>query len=173
MRKLDDDDDDDKEDEKEAKVNAREEAQIKASPTQDSPGVPEELPQGDATSPVRTFDASVSPPAWPKGRTRAARKQPARAPFSIPEGSQVVSLVSSSPEPEYTEDYAEDSADETYDEPKALPRRSGWVQKRTGTTKSQRRSTKGASTRGVSAATAMAARRAASLGLKRKTSVRS
>ncbi|KAK3326887.1 hypothetical protein B0H66DRAFT_171251 [Apodospora peruviana] len=47
--------------------------------------------------------------------------------FSIPEGSQVVSLLTSSPEPE--EDYAEDGADGTYEDPDSLPCGSGWVKK--------------------------------------------
>lgn len=93
-----------------------------------------------AKSKVTTFDASVSPPALSKLRQKskpspspesASKKvrnpkgkgnKPSGPAFSIPEGSQVVSLMTSSPEPqpepedepEYTELYAEDSLDEDY-----------------------------------------------------------
>ncbi|KAK3995701.1 hypothetical protein QBC44DRAFT_233413 [Cladorrhinum sp. PSN332] len=63
-------------------------------------------------------------------------------PFQIPKGSQVVSLLTSSPEPPVEEDYAEDDIDETYkdsgmddgeeeeDEGSSLPHGSGWVEKK-------------------------------------------
>ncbi|KAK1756688.1 hypothetical protein QBC47DRAFT_377443 [Echria macrotheca] len=51
--------------------------------------------------------------------------------FKIPQGSQVVSLLTSSPEPEVVEDYAEDSIDETYDP--EMPSGPGWVRKKWGT----------------------------------------
>lgn len=97
---------------------------------------------------MATFDASVSPPALSKPRRRPASrasqgstdkvkkttpkgKRKSGSQFTIPEGSQVVSLMTSSPErpepqaddafvdepeeePEYTEMYAEDSMDEDY-----------------------------------------------------------
>ncbi|KXX73960.1 hypothetical protein MMYC01_209691 [Madurella mycetomatis] len=50
------------------------------------------------------------------------------SPFRVPEGSQVVSLLTSSPEPEVEENYAEDSIDETYKEPD-MPEGRGWVKK--------------------------------------------
>lgn len=75
--------------------------------------------------------------------------------FRIPEGSQVVSLLSSSPEPEAVENYAEDDIDETYkdsgadeeeeeeeEEESSLPRGSGWVKKNK---KSKRVGTRGMS----------------------------
>ncbi|KAK3935584.1 hypothetical protein QBC46DRAFT_397159 [Diplogelasinospora grovesii] len=49
--------------------------------------------------------------------------------FSIPEGSQVVSLLTSSPEPVFEENYAEDSIDGTYEDSTSLPSGSGWVKK--------------------------------------------
>jgi hypothetical protein len=62
-------------------------------------------------------------------RTNAGRSaRHASSPFVIPEGSQVVSLLSSSPEPEVEEYYAEDSLDETYEDPD-LPSGPGWVKK--------------------------------------------
>lgn len=58
--------------------------------------------------------------------SRSARES--KSPFVIPEGSQVVSLLDSSPEPEIEEHYADDSVDETYREP-GMPTGSGWVKK--------------------------------------------
>ncbi|KAK4237482.1 hypothetical protein C8A03DRAFT_15970 [Achaetomium macrosporum] len=72
-------------------------------------------------------------PASPPARIKAERATTSsrNSPFVVPEGSQVVSLLSSSPEPELEEHYAEDSIDETYAEPSSsLPDGSGWVQKR-------------------------------------------
>ncbi|KAJ4302496.1 hypothetical protein N0V88_002642 [Collariella sp. IMI 366227] len=48
--------------------------------------------------------------------------------FVPPEGSQVVSLLTSSPEPVLEEHYAEDSIDETYKK-SSMPTGSGWVKK--------------------------------------------
>jgi len=77
---------------------------------------------------IKTEKARVAPPPRPRvSRSRGLTQTP----FSIPEGSQVVSLVSSSPEPEVHEDYAEDSIDETYEEPD-MPKGPGWVSKRVG-----------------------------------------
>lgn len=92
---------------------------------------------------VTSFDTSVSPPVLPKPRqkTRASSGSAEKATnasdkglkasgsaLSIPEGSQVVSLMTSSPEPEpedepeYTEMYADDSLDDDYhgDSPHSL-----------------------------------------------------
>ncbi|KAL2118735.1 hypothetical protein VTJ04DRAFT_8395 [Mycothermus thermophilus] len=64
-------------------------------------------------------------------KTRSNRSaRPEQSSFVIPPGSQVVSLISSSPEPELEEHYAEDSIDETYQEP-GMPTGSGWVPKKT------------------------------------------
>lgn len=99
---------------------------------------------------MTTFEASVSPPAFSKARPKSgpraspASKDKVKKPsgkgkgsrasgstFTVPEGSQVVSLMTSSPapepepeaeaaidepedEPEYTEMYAEDSLDDDY-----------------------------------------------------------
>jgi hypothetical protein len=76
---------------------------------------------------IKLESTSLSP-----GRAvRANSSKTARAtgsPFVVPGGSQVVSLVSSSPEPELEEHYAEDSIDETYKEPSVLAS-SGWIKK--------------------------------------------
>jgi hypothetical protein len=78
-----------------------------------------------ATAPdIKTERASPSPA--PSVRTSSNRT--VRASGSPPEGSQVISLLTSSPEPELEEHYAEDSIDETYEEP-GLPSGSGWVRK--------------------------------------------
>jgi hypothetical protein len=62
-------------------------------------------------------------------RANSSKTAPATSsPSVVPGGSQVVSLVSSSPEPELEEHYAEDSIDETYKEP-SVPADSGWVKK--------------------------------------------
>jgi hypothetical protein len=70
-----------------------------------------------------------SPP--PISRTRRRRTTQTSRKFSIPEGSQVVSFLTSSSEPEVEEHYAEDSIDETYGEPEDsdIPAGNGWVQK--------------------------------------------
>lgn len=67
----------------------------------------------------------------PQSRRRAQPQSPSSQ-FNIPRGSVVVSLVSSSPEPEVTENYAEDHIDETYEEPSPLPDGSGWIKKPLG-----------------------------------------
>ena len=61
-------------------------------------------------------------------KTHNAKIARASSPLAVPEGSQVISLLSSSPEPELEEHYADDSIDETYNEP-SMPTGSGWVQK--------------------------------------------
>ena len=61
-------------------------------------------------------------------KTHAAKTACTSSPLAVPKGSQVISLLSSSPEPELEEHYADDSIDETYDEP-SMPAGSGWVQK--------------------------------------------
>ncbi|KAK1777078.1 hypothetical protein QBC45DRAFT_470503 [Copromyces sp. CBS 386.78] len=48
--------------------------------------------------------------------TKSTRATRFGGPFVIPEGSQVVDLLASSPEPEPNEDYADDDVDETYHE---------------------------------------------------------
>jgi hypothetical protein len=71
----------------------------------------------------------------PAGAARSSSTRTARAsdsPFAIPEGSQVVSLLTSSPEPEpeIQEHYAEDDIDETYKGPAgSMPTGLGWVSK--------------------------------------------
>lgn len=94
-----------------------------------------------AKSRVATLNASISPPArskpWPRptipspsrgSKTNKGKRakgtdsnRTSNSTFSIPEGSQVVSLLTSSPgrpeaedEPEYAENYAYDSLDEDY-----------------------------------------------------------
>jgi hypothetical protein len=82
-------------------------------------------PLKPATAPdIKTERASPSPaPA-----VRSSSNRTVRASGPPPEGSQVISLLTSSPEPELEEHYAEDSIDETYEEP-GLPSGSGWVRK--------------------------------------------
>ncbi|KAK3307821.1 uncharacterized protein B0T15DRAFT_490434 [Chaetomium strumarium] len=82
-----------------------------------------------STTPSRIKAERASPPARIKAE-RATSSSSRKSPFVVPEGSQVVSLLSSSPEPELEEHYAEDSIDETCAEPSSsLPDGSGWVQK--------------------------------------------
>ncbi len=78
---------------------------------------------------IQSLDRPVSPPILPKTKRRSARR---RSPFAIPAGSQVVSLLNSSPEPEYEENYADDSIDETYDEPSGVSQDSTWEQRERG-----------------------------------------
>ena len=52
---------------------------------------------------------------------KSAKTVPRGGPFSIPKGSQVVSLISSSPEPEMQENYADEDVDDTYREADSLP----------------------------------------------------
>lgn len=83
---------------------------------------------------IKIESASPSPPVESRlgrGNRNSTSSQRANgSPFRIPDASQVVSLVTSSPEPEpkIEEHYAEDSIDETYREP-SLPTGSGWVKK--------------------------------------------
>ena len=79
---------------------------------------------GAKTPPLLSKRDRASPPSH---RTRR-RTQPSSSQYSIPPGSQVVSLLSSSPEPDVTEVYAEDDIDETYDDT-PLPDGSGWIKK--------------------------------------------
>ncbi|KAK4224676.1 hypothetical protein QBC38DRAFT_484916 [Podospora fimiseda] len=75
---------------------------------------------------------------------RSNRDSTASQPFQVPQGSQVVSLLTSSPEPQLEENCAEDDIDETYKDsgvdgeddededqgPSSLPHGSGWVSKK-------------------------------------------
>ncbi|KAK4151862.1 hypothetical protein C8A00DRAFT_16788 [Chaetomidium leptoderma] len=94
--------------------------------------------------PLARKNGALKSSAAPRVKLERASPVPARAvrgsssrtlgasssPFVVPEGSQVVSLVSSSPEPELEEHYAEDSVDETYKEPTgSMPTGAGWVKK--------------------------------------------
>ena len=72
---------------------------------------------------IKNERASPSP-----DRIARANSSACSSPFVVPKGSQVVSLLTSSPEPEIEEDYAEDSIDETYKET-SMPTGSGWVKK--------------------------------------------
>lgn len=90
--------------------------------------------KGSAQAPtthIKTERASPSPSTHdsPLGLPHANNSmRPNGSPFHVPEGSQVVSLLTSSPEPEVEENYAEDSIDETYKEP-GEPEGHGWVKK--------------------------------------------
>jgi len=80
---------------------------------------PKRLPHGkSAVKPSPTIKAECVPVASRTGSS----------PFVVPKGSQVVSLLSSSPERELEEHYAEDSIDDTYEGP-SMPSGSGWVKK--------------------------------------------
>jgi hypothetical protein len=84
-----------------------------------------------SSAPIKTERASPTPATRVSKPTRPNKSYSARSTesaFEIPEGSQVVSLLTSSPEPEAEEHYAEDSIDETYEEP-GMPSGSGWVRK--------------------------------------------
>jgi len=72
-------------------------------------------------------DRPRSPPSRPQTRRRA--QQQSSSQFSIPSGSVVMSLMTSSPESAVIEHYAEDHIDETYEDPSPLPDGSGWVKK--------------------------------------------
>ncbi|KAH6838383.1 hypothetical protein B0I37DRAFT_449784 [Chaetomium sp. MPI-CAGE-AT-0009] len=76
---------------------------------------------------IKTEHASLSPDHVARAKFNMTRGS-SSLPFSVPEGSQVVSLLTSSPEPEIEEHYAEDSIDETYKET-SMPTGSGWVKK--------------------------------------------
>ncbi|KAK5651707.1 hypothetical protein OQA88_11773 [Cercophora sp. LCS_1] len=73
----------------------------------------------------------VAPPPRPRISSRASTQQASSSQFSIPQGSQLVSLLSSSPEPEVTEDYAEDSIDETYMGDSPVSQETSWTSKKT------------------------------------------
>ena len=92
-----------------------------------------------------TTQIKISPPP-PKrvggGRGTASRRREASSQLTIPPGSQVIDLLSSSdaepePEPLFTEDYADDDVDGTYlpkssSQPKgssSLPKGPGWITK--------------------------------------------
>ena len=78
---------------------------------------------------IKTERASPNP-ATLGSRAKSGRSARVTSPsFVVPQGSQVVSLLSSSPEPEMEEHYAEDSMDETYQEPSSLPKGPGWAKK--------------------------------------------
>jgi hypothetical protein len=78
---------------------------------------------------IKTERASPNP-ATPGSRAQSRKSARVTSPsFVVPQGSQVVSLLSSSPEPEMEENYAEDSMDETYQEPSSLPKGPGWAKK--------------------------------------------
>ncbi|KAL2016069.1 hypothetical protein VTK56DRAFT_4307 [Thermocarpiscus australiensis] len=92
-------------------------------------------PKPSSASYIKTEPASPGPTTRDTRPNRPTSSKPVRvtggSPFVVPEGSQVVSLLSSSPEPELEEHYAEDSIDETYEEPD-MPTGSGWVKKSRG-----------------------------------------
>ncbi len=67
-------------------------------------------------------DLSPAPPAVSASRERTPRAEG----YTAPPGSQVIVLVSSSPEPEFAESHAEDSIDESYDEAKGRHSSRGW-----------------------------------------------
>jgi len=84
------------------------------------------LPLDPFLSPHIKAERTSPKPALTK--THTAKTARTSSPLAVPKGSQVISLLSSSPEPELEEHYADDSIDETYDEP-SMPAGSGWVQK--------------------------------------------
>ncbi|RYP74109.1 hypothetical protein DL771_003167 [Monosporascus sp. 5C6A] len=85
--------------------------------------------------------ASVSPPPPKRAGRRRLEDRPreSSSQFSVPPGTQVIELLSSSdaeaePEPAFVENYADDDIDETYD-PKSssLPKGPGWISKSSST----------------------------------------
>lgn len=83
-----------------------------------------------AASPVPKQEPVLPPPISPPRKRRAAAQQKRNGRFSIPDGSQVVSFLTSSPEPEVEEHYAEDSVDSTYEDPEPdPPGGAGWVKR--------------------------------------------
>jgi hypothetical protein len=113
-------------------------------------------------APSRIKAERASPPAR-RIKVERATSSSRKAPFVVPEGSQVVSLLSSSPEPELEEHYAEDSVDETYTEPSSsLPDGSGWVQKNKKKEKRPGRGLGGKSLPPPSSAPAVVSRKAVS-----------
>lgn len=96
---------------------------VKTSPSIDGNTQQDQTPTDESTATLRsgsgpfhakgdiqTFKESVSPPSLPKTRNR--RK--ATSGFTVPTGSQVVSLMTSSPEPEYSQGSAQDGAEDIY-----------------------------------------------------------
>ncbi|KAF7553221.1 hypothetical protein G7046_g7171 [Stylonectria norvegica] len=80
-------------------------------------------------------DASLDLPKLPSPRPETPKKffqlkrETRGSPFVVPEGSQIIEVMSSSPgSAHFTEDYAQDSIDETYQD-SSLPKGSGWVKK--------------------------------------------
>lgn len=86
-------------------------------------------------------ETKISPPP-PKRPTRKPledrRKEASSSQFSLPPGTQVIDLLSSSdaeqePEPQFTEDYADEEVDETYSprvkSSSSLPKGPGWIKK--------------------------------------------
>ncbi len=96
--------------------------------------------RGNATlGEVETFRKPVSPPALPKkrhkkagaaGKAQTDRVDPCVDSSLGAPATQVISLLSSSPESEYVEDYADDSVDETYNEDEGLRAKSVRTQKK-------------------------------------------
>ncbi|KAG7289987.1 hypothetical protein NEMBOFW57_006366 [Staphylotrichum longicolle] len=125
MRRLDDSDDlseDDTKDQLSKRARALMDKPIE-KPTSKKPAQKREALKPSSAPPIKNERASTSPAPAVLRTARATS-----SPFAVPEGSQVVSLLTSSPEPELEEHYAEDSIDETYNEPN-MPSGSGWVKK--------------------------------------------
>ncbi|RYP40441.1 hypothetical protein DL767_001677 [Monosporascus sp. MG133] len=85
--------------------------------------------------------AFISPPPPKRAGRRGLGNRPreSSSQFSLPPGTQVIELLSSSdaevePEPAFVENYADDDIDETYD-PKSssLPKGPGWISKSSST----------------------------------------
>ncbi|KAK0721089.1 hypothetical protein B0H67DRAFT_553131 [Lasiosphaeris hirsuta] len=84
--------------------------------------------KGTSPSKPKTEQTPLEPPP-PRPRIARNKSATPSSSFRIPKGSQVISLVSSSPSPEVVEDYAEDSIDDTYQDPD-LPSGPGWAKKK-------------------------------------------
>ncbi|RYP79376.1 hypothetical protein DL770_006692 [Monosporascus sp. CRB-9-2] len=90
--------------------------------------------------PTATMACISPPPPKRAGRRRLEnRPRESSSQFSLPPGTQVIELLSSSdaevePESAFVENYADDDIDETYD-PKSssLPKGPGWISKRSST----------------------------------------
>ncbi|KAH6627291.1 hypothetical protein B0J18DRAFT_465224 [Chaetomium sp. MPI-SDFR-AT-0129] len=109
------DDNDDRENISELAQKLVDKPIVKPSPKKQDPGLPKKTMtriKAEQSSPHTVRLPGPSPKTTGKSGS----------PFMIPQGSQVVSLLTSSPEPELEEDYAEDSIDETYNEPDG-----GWL----------------------------------------------
>ncbi|RYP79541.1 hypothetical protein DL769_002905 [Monosporascus sp. CRB-8-3] len=84
---------------------------------------------------------SISPPPPKRAGRRVLEDRPreSSSQFSLPRGTQVIELLSSSdaeadPEPAFVENYADDDIDETYDpNSSSLPKGPGWISKRSST----------------------------------------